>query len=596
MLLTPEITPDFVKRLSLEEKRQLCTEIRSFIIESVSRTGGHLASSLGTVELCVALHSVFSTPDDKFVFDVGHQAYAHKILTGRMAEFKRLRTENGISGFPRPSESENDAFLGGHASIAISAALGIAKAMELNGDNHHVVSIVGDGALTGGEAYEGLNNGSKLKRGFIVILNDNEMSISKNSGAVASYLSQMRSSTKYYDTKTKIKDVLSKNAVGRELAKSVSGTKDLVKFAIFQSNIFENLGYKYLGPVDGHNLSELIDVLTVASRLDYPCIVHVKTKKGKGYVPAELNSGEYHGVAKKKLPAGIETYSEVFGKYMAKLGGDDQRICAVTAAMKYGTGLQYFAKAYRPRFFDVGIAEEHAATFACGLASQGMVPVYAVYSTFLQRCYDQLIHDVSIEHYHVILAVDRAGIVGEDGETHQGVFDVSMISSIPNSIIYSPATDNELRYALKQAIYKENGLVAVRYPRGAAQKGGGEYDYKLTEKGSSTLIVTYGRITKEAEKVACSLLQLVKIYPVEAEIIDIIGRYKHVVFFEEGVRQGGIAEKIGSELLENGFTGDYRIVAIGNGFVRCGETEKTLERYNLTEKGMKKIIGEYEQT
>ena len=596
MLLTPEITPEFVKRLSIEEKRQLCAEIRSFIIENVSRTGGHLASNLGTVELCVALHSVFSTPDDKLVFDVGHQAYAHKILTGRMAEFKYLRTENGISGFPRPSESENDAFLGGHASIAISAALGIAKAMELKGDNHHVVSVIGDGALTGGEAYEGLNNGSKLKRGFIVILNDNEMSISKNSGAVASYLSQMRSSTKYYDTKTKIKDVLSKNAVGRELAKSVSGTKDLVKFAIFQSNIFENLGYKYLGPVDGHNLSELIDVLTVASRLDYPCIVHIKTKKGKGYVPAELNSGEYHGVAKKKLPVGIETYSEVFGKHLARLGGEDERICAITAAMKYGTGLQYFAKAYRSRFFDAGIAEEHAATFACGLASQGMVPVYAVYSTFLQRCYDQLIHDASIERHHVVLAVDRAGIVGEDGETHQGVFDVAMLSSIPNAVIYSPATDNELRYALNQAVYKEKGLVAVRYPRGAAQKGGGEYDYKLTEKGSDTLIVTYGRIAKEAEKVGCDLLQLVKIYPVEAEIIDIISRYKHVVFFEEGVRQGGIAEKIGSALLEKGFKGKYRIVAIDNSFVKCGETEKALNRYDLTEKGMRKITGEYEQT
>ena len=596
MLLTPDITPEFVKRLSLEEKRQLCAEIRSFIIENVSRTGGHLASSLGTVELCVALHSVFSTPDDKLVFDVGHQAYAHKILTGRMAEFKRLRTENGISGFPRPSESENDAFIGGHASIAISAALGIAKAMELKGNNHHVVSVVGDGALTGGEAYEGLNNGSKLKRGFIVILNDNEMSISKNSGAVASYLTQMRSSTKYYDTKTKIKDVLSKNAVGRELAKSVSGTKDLVKFAIFQSNIFENLGYKYLGPIHGHNLGDLIDVLTVASRLDCPCIVHVKTKKGKGYIPAELNSGEYHGVAKKKLPDGIETYSEVFGKYLAKLGGEDERLCAITAAMKYGTGLQYFAKAYRPRFFDAGIAEEHAATFACGLASQGMVPVYAVYSTFLQRCYDQLIHDASIEKYHVVLAIDRAGIVGEDGETHQGVFDVSMVSSIPNAVIYSPAYDNELRYALKQAIYKEKGLAAVRYPRGAALKGGGEYDYRLTEKGSDTLIVSYGRIVKEAERVNCDLLQLVKIYPVETEVMNIIARYKHVVFFEEGVRQGGIAEKIGSALLERGFGGDYRIVAIDNSFVKCGETEKSLESFNLTEKGMRKIIDEYEQT
>ena len=597
MYLTPDISPAYVKRLSLEEKKALCAELRHYIIENVSRTGGHLSSSLGTVELCVALHSVFSTPQDKLVFDVGHQAYAHKILTGRMKEFQWLRTEDGISGFPRPDESENDAFIGGHASIAISAALGIAKAMELKGENHHVVSIVGDGALTGGETYEGLNNGAKLKRGFIVILNDNEMSISKNSGAVASYLSQMRSTTKYYDTKTKVKDMLSKTAVGREFSKSVSGTKELVKFAIFPSNIFENLGYKYLGPIDGHNLNELIEALTVATRYDRPCIVHVKTKKGKGYYPAEQNSGAFHGVAKKQLPAGTETYSEVFGKYLARLGEKDSRICAITAAMKYGTGLQYFAKLYPQRFFDVGIAEEHGATFACGLASQEMLPVYAVYSTFLQRCFDQLIHDAAIEKYHLVLAVDRAGIVGEDGETHHGLFDVSMVSSVPGAVIYSPYTANELRASLKKAIYEEKGLVAVRYPKGAVQTDDNEEysDYRLFEKGADTLAVTYGRITGEAEKAGCDVLQLVKIYPIDSGIINIVKRYKRVIFFEEGIRRGGIGERLGSMLMESGYNGSYRIVAVDNCFVGRGETEKLLEGFGMTECGMKRIIGEYEQ-
>lgn len=605
MILSSKISPEHIKKLSPSEMEQLCSELRSYIIEVVYGTGGHLASSLGTVELCVALHRVFSTPQDKIVFDVGHQAYAHKIITGRYKDFRRLRCENGISGFPRPDESEHDAFIAGHASTSISAALGIAKAMEINGESGHVISVIGDGALTGGEAYEGLNNASKLKRNFIVILNDNEMSISKNSGAVAAYLAQMRSTTKYFETKKRVKDTLSKSAIGRELAKSVSGTKELVKFAIFQSNIFENLGYKYLGPIDGNNLAETIDVLNVAKRLDEPCIIHIKTKKGKGYLPAEQNSGEYHGVSKRAACGGNneKTYSEIAGRYLLELADKDERICGITAAMKYATGLQYFAKKYRSRFFDVGIAEEHAVTFAGGLASQGMVPVFCVYSTFLQRCYDQILHDLAIEKEHVVFAVDRAGFVGEDGETHQGVFDVSMLSSVPGMVIYSPSNALELRWSLYKAVYECDGIAAVRYPKGNAYMGDvsaeGDlcnYDYTYRKNGGRELIIAYGRITlsvtEAAKEIGADVLQLVKIFPIVEKTVEIAENYKKIIFFEEGIESGGIGEKFGIMLLKAGWHGKYRINAIHNDFVGYSETEKQLEKYRLDKEGILKAAGE----
>lgn len=602
MILSSELSADTIKSLSLTEKEQLCSEIRAYIIDVVYGTGGHLASSLGTVELCVALHSVFSTPEDKIIFDVGHQAYAHKIITGRFKEFAGLRSENGISGFPRPDESVHDAFIAGHASTSISAALGIAKAMEIKGEERHVISVIGDGALTGGEAYEGLNNASKLKRGFIVILNDNEMSISKNSGAVAAYLSQMRSSTKYYETKKRVKEALSKSAIGRELSKSVSGTKELVKFAIFQSNIFENLGYKYLGPINGNDLAELIDVLNVAKQLNEPCIIHIKTKKGKGYLPAEQNSGEYHGIAKHKASVKTdktETYSEVMGKYLLSLAEGDERICAVTAAMKYATGLQYFAKKYRNRFFDVGIAEEHAVTFAGGLATQGMIPVFAVYSTFLQRCYDQILHDLAIEGEHVVLAVDRAGMVGEDGETHQGLFDVSMLTSIPKIVIYSPSNEAELKSSLKKAIYNCKGVAAVRYPKGSVFQSRSEEansDVYFYDTGGKALIITYGRITanalEAAKKVNADLIQLVRIYPIAEKAVEIAKKYDKIVFFEEGIRSGGIAEKFSSKLNESGWNGKYVINAVSDQFVTYSDTEKQLSYYGLDAAGMIRVTGD----
>ena len=601
MILSSEISPQKVKELSLSEKEQLCSEIRAYIIKTVYKNGGHLASSLGTVELCVALHSVFSTPEDKIIFDVGHQSYAHKIITGRYSEFSELRCENGISGFPRPDESSHDAFIAGHASTSISAALGIAKAMEIKGDDHYVVSVIGDGALTGGEAYEGLNNASKIKSNFIVILNDNEMSISKNQGAVASYLAQMCSSTKYFETKKKVKAALSKTAVGRELSKSVSGTKELVKFAIFQSNIFENLGYKYLGPINGNNLSELLEVLNVAKQLQEPCIIHIKTEKGKGYKPAEENSGEYHGVSKLQTNAAGERktgYSEVMGKYLLELAGNDEKICGITAAMKYATGLQFFAKAYKPRFFDVGIAEEHAVTFAGGLASQGMLPVVCIYSTFLQRCYDQILHDLAIEKEHVVFAIDRAGMVGEDGETHQGLFDVSMLSSIPGTEIYSPSNDAELKASMYKAMYVCKGIAAVRYPKGASVHTSGQagYDVRHFTNNGKILIITYGRISnfayEAAKNVKADVLQLVKIYPIVEKSVEIAENYDKIVFFEEGIKSGGIAEKFSSELLKSGWKGQFTIKAVENSFVSYGETERQLAKFQLDTEGIIKTVGE----
>lgn len=600
MILSANISPKIVKALTLAEKEQLCAELRKYIIESVTKNGGHLSSNLGTVELCVALHSIFNTPEDKIVFDVGHQAYAHKIITGRYEEFQRLRNDNGISGFTRPDESEHDAFISGHASTSISAALGIAKAMEMRGDDHYVVSVIGDGALTGGEAYEGLNNAGKLKRNFIVILNDNEMSISKNSGAVAAYLAQMSSSTKYYETKNRVKDALSKTALGRELSKSVSATKELVKFAIFQSNIFENLGYKYLGPINGNNLEDLIDILNVAKKMREPCIVHIRTKKGKGYPPAEKNSGEYHGLPKNIAvkPSG-ETYSDIMGKYLTELSKGDERIVAITAAMKYGTGLQHFARVNKSRFFDVGIAEEHAVTFAGGLASQGMIPVFAVYSTFLQRCYDQIIHDLAIENEHVVLAIDRAGMSGDDGETHQGLFDAAMLSTIPNVTIYSPLTDSELKNSLRKALYKDKGIAAVRYPKGAAPIGVSDEDrdFELLKFAGKALIITYGRISSFAaeagEKLGADVLRLIKIFPVLPQAVEIAKNYSETIFFEEGIKSGGIGEKFLAALIESGWSGKYKINAVNGEFVSYADVDKQLAKYGLDREGIFKKTEEF---
>ncbi len=585
-MLTENLSSRAVGEMTMQERRELCAQIRSFLIESIPKTGGHLASNLGTVELTVALHSVFTTPEDKILFDVGHQAYTHKIITGRYREFSTLRSENGISGFPRAEESEHDAFIGGHSSISISAALGIAKAMELQQKKGNVIAVIGDGALTGGEAYEGLNNVGKLSSNLIIVLNDNQMSISKNRGVIAEYLTKMRSSKSYFDKKEAVKDFLARSAIGKDLSKSISGTKDLIKFAIYQSNIFESLGFKYLGPVSGHNVEKLIEAFTVARLTNEPCIVHVKTKKGKGYAPAEENSGAYHGVPKGKgtaRPAAL-SYSEVMGRELLRLGGEDERICAVSAAMKYATGLQHFARAYPERFFDVGIAEQHALTFSCGLASQGMIPVFAVYSTFLQRCCDQVIHDASIEKKHLVLCVDRAGFVGEDGETHQGLFDVSLLSAVPNIRIYSPWDTSGLVHDLRRAVTEDDGVSVIRYSRGFGHNpsADGYRDFLYSGKKHEKIAVSYGRVCGNLPGAeVCDTLFLNRILPLPGEAVEILRGYPKIYFFEEGMRCGGIGEHLLYELNRAGFRGDFRITAVENQFVGAAECEAQLKKYGM---------------
>ncbi|MDR0197114.1 MAG: 1-deoxy-D-xylulose-5-phosphate synthase [Oscillospiraceae bacterium] len=579
--LNGNITPDNLKRLSTVELSRLCAEIRRFLIKTVSETGGHLASNLGTVELIVALHRVYSSPRDKFVFDVGHQAYTHKLLTGRLERFNTLREENGLSGFPRPSESEHDAFIGGHSGISVSAALGLAEAMRLSGDKHKVIAVAGDGAFTNGGVYEGLNNAGKSRANILIILNNNEMSISRSAGAVSAYLSRLRATRKYYRAKLNVKGFLGKTQAGEAVKTAISRTKRIVKNVIYQGNLFENLGFKYYGSVDGHNLTELTEVLELAKMIDSPCLIHVKTKKGKGYKPAEHNSGEYHGLDKVKSLRGRETFSEVFGREILALGKNDEKICLISAAMKHATGCNYFNNALPERFFDCGIAESHAVTFACGLAAQGMLPVFAVYSTFSQRCFDRLIHDAAIENLRVVLAIDRAGVVGEDGETHQGVFDVAMLSLIPNFTVFSPASPDELRDCLRRALYEVSGPAAVRYPRGSIPHGRSlrgkiGNDFRLFKKrGNKKLIITYGRTVHRLVGGEADTLQLIKIHPLSDGIIDVIKGYKDVVFVEEGIKRGGVGEFVASELLARGWKGKYAIRAY-NGFVPAADTEKQL--------------------
>ena len=591
------MSAEYLKSLNPEQRKKLCTEIRQLLVKTVTVNGGHLASNLGTVELTVAMHTVFDSPKDKFVFDVGHQSYTHKIITGRAGKMNTLRCEGGLSGFPKAEESEHDAIIGGHSSISISAALGIAKGMQLNGDDHSVVAVIGDGAFTGGEAYEGMNNAGKSDCNLIVVLNDNEMSISKNTGALALYLAQIRSTRKYYSTKTSVKNVLDKTPIiGKGLGKAAKGTKQLLKFAIYHSNLFENFGFKYLGPIDGHNLDELTEALMVAKMMHKPCLVHIYTKKGKGYAPAENNSGEYHGLPPKNQCGGDgECFTEAFGKTLLSLAEKDKNICAVTAAMKYGTGLQYFSKAFPERFFDVGIAEQHAVTFCAGLASQDKLPVFAVYSSFLQRSYDQLIHDCAIENRHVVLGVDRAGFVGEDGETHHGLFDVAMLSTVPNATIYSPCDTAELSVCLEHALYCDTGISAVRYPRGCelSHSDTNNYcDYKYISGRNKKLVFIYGRITAYAKELnnTADILQAIKIYPISNEIIDICLKYDEIYAFEEGEKEGGIAQKLCTALTLAGYKGKFSITAV-DGFIRHASVTSQLHNAKLDTDSMREIIG-----
>lgn len=591
--------PEDLKKLSVQQCWYLCGEIRNMLINTVSKTGGHLASNLGVVELTMAIHRSFSSPEDKIVWDVGHQAYVHKILTGRADRLSTLRQENGISGFPKPNESPHDTFISGHSSTSLSVACGIAEAMRIQGKDNYTVAVIGDGAMTGGMVYEAMNNCCYLQSNMIVILNDNNMSISKSVGSLEKYLTSLRNSEKYLDTKRRVERNLTNiPVVGNKVAKGVKQAKDAIKSTILERNLFEDMGFIYLGPIDGHSLRDLEQAMRMAKSFHKPVFIHVKTVKGKGYLPAEKNPGEYHGISKFDIRTGNpevsagDSYSTAFGKELAALAKNDDRICAITAAMKYGTGLQYFGREIPERFYDVGIAEQHAVTFAGGLASMGQIPVFAVYSTFLQRAYDQLIHDIAIGGLHLVLGIDRAGIVGDDGETHQGMFDVPMLTSIPGTVIYSPSCYDELRYCLRRAVYGENGLVAVRYPRGAEEvsfrRSTSYADYKFTGSGD-ILIVSYGRIFNEAYKaqsllsadgIECSLLKLTKIFPVDDSIIHEMMKYKCIVFFEETAENGSISEKVGNLLMECSYKGDYSRVSAG-GFIKQSTVRSALDKFGL---------------
>ena len=572
--------PSDLKKLTSAQVVQLCAEIRQFLLRNISRTGGHLASNLGTVELTVALHRVLETPRDKIVFDVGHQCYTHKILTGRRKGFEKLRQLDGLSGFPNPTESVHDAFIAGHGNTALSLAIGMAWAKKLNHESGLVAAVIGDGAFTGGMVYEGMNNIDELDN-LLVILNDNKMSISKNVGALARYLTHLRTTTAYFDAKDNVRSFLDHvPVVGKPMKDFLTEGKTLIRRAMYHSTMFEDMGFQYIGPVDGHNVEELERTLRTITQRPGPHFLHVVTKKGKGYQPAEMNPGSYHGVSAFD-PDGMpdpevapkESFSTVFGQALDAEGAQNPRICAITAAMKYGTGLQFFSHSHPERFFDVGMAEQHAVTFAAGLASQGMLPVVCIYSTFLQRSYDQIVHDVNLLKENVVFAIDRAGFVPADGETHQGIYDPAFLSQLQIPL-YAPSNYAELNYWLHQLLDpKMQGPRAIRYPRGGqsavlAQYGctGAEYDILKKTPGAEVVLVSYAdeveEIWQAAEKltmqrIKCDVVKLVKLFPFTSNFIDALSNYKIVLFAEECVAIGGIGEHLGCALQQAGWTGDF---------------------------------------
>lgn len=594
--------PSDIKKLNIKQLNELCNEIRDTLVSTVSVNGGHLASNLGVVELTVAMHKVFNSPSDQFVFDVGHQCYTHKILTGRYDKFSTLRTEGGISGFTRPVESEHDIFSSGHSSISVSAANGLAKAKALKGEKGKVLAVIGDGALTGGMVYEAFNTAARHNNNLIVILNDNKMSISENVGSVAKHLAVVRTTPTYFSFKSRLESFLLKlPLIGAPIVRNLSNVKNSLKRRLFHSTFFEDFGFRYYGPIDGHDLNILIDALTVAKSCNHSVLIHINTIKGKGYDFAEQNPTQFHGIGQFNIETGEPlssgpTFSSTFGDMMCEFSAKDSRICAITAAMEEGTGLSHYAKEYKYRFFDVGIAEPHAVTFASGLARNGMLPVFAVYSTFLQRCYDQLVHDCAMQDLKVIFAIDRAGFVGEDGESHQGVFDVSFLNSIPGMTIYSPSSFDELRNAFYFAFYKEKKMVAIRYPRGCQRELPADYefsaeDYQIYgEKNAEIAIVTYGRLFSNAchayeklkkQGISVKIVKLNKIKPIDIHSVFAVEHCKKVCFYEESIRSGGVGEHFSAMLIQLGFHGVYKHIAVTDEFIRQTSVARQMEIYKM---------------
>ena len=609
--------PNDIKKIPADQLPALAEEIREFIIESLSKTGGHLASNLGVVELTIAMHRVFDLPKDKLIWDVGHQSYTHKILTGRKDGFETLRREGGISGFPKRSESDCDVFDTGHSSTSISAGVGYVRARELKKENYSVVSIIGDGALTGGMAYEALNNAASLKSNFIIVLNDNEMSITENVGGMSSYLSGLRTASAYTDFKMDVTKALNRiPGIGPGMVDAMRKTKSSIKQIIIPGMLFEDMGLTYLGPVDGHNIPQLIKTFQEAKRFEGPILVHVLTQKGRGYEPAMRHPARFHGAGpfdvKKGLPVGKSnpTYTDVFSTVMRKMGDRRKDVAAVTAAMMTGVGLKRFSNMFPDRCFDVGIAEEHAVTFAAALSLGGITPVVAIYSSFLQRAYDQIMHDVCMQNLHVVFAIDRAGLVGYDGETHHGIFDLSYLGSMPNMTILAPKNLWELSDMIKFAV-DYDGPIAVRYPRGEAYTGLKEFrapiclgKSEVIHEGSRVALLAVGSMVKMAEEVQKQLKERMDmdaalvnarfVKPIDEELLrSFADTYELVVTLEENVKDGGFGERVLAFAEEEDLPFGVEIIALPDRFIPHGSVSYQMKQVGFTPEDICGRIEEY---
>lgn len=609
--------PNDIKKIPADQLPALAEEIREFIIESLSKTGGHLASNLGVVELTIAMHRVFDLPKDKLIWDVGHQSYTHKILTGRKDGFETLRREGGISGFPKRSESDCDVFDTGHSSTSISAGVGYVRARELKKENYSVVSIIGDGALTGGMAYEALNNAASLKSNFIIVLNDNEMSITENVGGMSSYLSGLRTASAYTDFKMDVTKALNRiPGIGPGMVDAMRKTKSSIKQIIIPGMLFEDMGLTYLGPVDGHNIPQLIKTFQEAKRFEGPILVHVLTQKGRGYEPAMRHPARFHGAGpfdvKTGLPVGKSnpTYTDVFSTVMRKMGDRRKDVAAVTAAMMTGVGLKRFSNMFPDRCFDVGIAEEHAVTFAAALSLGGITPVVAIYSSFLQRAYDQIMHDVCMQNLHVVFAIDRAGLVGYDGETHHGIFDLSYLGSMPNMTILAPKNLWELSDMIKFAV-NYDGPIAVRYPRGEAYTGLKEFrapiclgKSEVIHEGSRVALLAVGSMVKMAEEVQKQLKERMDmdaalvnarfVKPIDEELLrSFADTYELVVTLEENVKDGGFGERVLAFAEEEDLPFGVEIIALPDRFIPHGSVSYQMKQVGFTPEDICGRIEEY---
>ena len=593
------------------EGAELCADLRRELVENVSKTGGHLASNLGAVELTVAIHRVFDTAVDRLVFDVGHQCYPHKILTGRREAMSTLRQYGGIAGFPKPGESGHDAFIAGHASNSVAVALGMARARTALGQDYKVMALIGDGALTGGLAYEGLSNAGQCGQQLLVILNDNGMSITPNVGAVADHLARQRMKPQYLTFKKHYRRIMNATAPGRAVYRVTHKVKQALKQFLLPCSMFENMGFHYLGPVDGHDLHRLTKMLRYAKDLNEPVLLHVKTVKGKGFAPAEETPDAFHGVSPfdpatgKPLKAGGENFSAVFGKTLARLGREDQRVCAITAAMTTGTGLEHFQAACPDRFFDVGIAEGGAVSMAAGMAKQGAIPVFAVYSTFLQRSYDMLIHDTAIDNLHVVLGVDRAGLVGDDGETHHGVFDVSYLDSVPGMTVLAPASFAEMEGMLERAVLELEGPVAIRYPRGGEGRYtgcAGEEAATCLRQGKDITLVGYGIAVNDlldccdilsADGVEGELIKLNTITPLDAgRVLESVKKTGCLLVAEDCVAPGSVGQRLAAAVGEAGMAARICLINSGRDFVTHGSLPNLKRELGLDGEGIAKKAKE----